>query len=57
MTEHERLTAQADILEQVAHWCEQPDVPTGAPGLVDSQQLRLRAAALRVMADVLQQAD
>lgn len=53
MSEHERLVAQADILEAMAAWSLQPDVPTGIPGAVTVEDLRLRAVSLRVQADVL----
>lgn len=53
MTQREVLIAQADILEEVAQWSEQPDKPTGSHGLITAEDLRLRAVALRVQADVL----
>lgn len=54
MTEQERLIAQAEILEDVARWSEQPDEPTGAFGVVSAFELVMRAAALRAQADVLE---
>ncbi len=53
MTEQERLRAGADVLDEVAHWSEQPDEPTGMYGVVSAFDLRMRAAALRTQAAVL----
>jgi hypothetical protein len=47
------LHAQADALEATADWADQPDSPTGCNGALTSMDLRMRAIALRVQADVL----
>lgn len=53
MTEYEKLSAQAEILEETARWSMQPDQPTHVAGFVSASELRLRAAALRSVAEVL----
>lgn len=53
MTEYEKLMAQAEILDETARWCCQPDEPTGANGLLSWTDLMLRACALRTQAEVL----
>jgi hypothetical protein len=52
VTPQERLYAGAEALEAVARWCEQPDEPTGAWGVLSANDLYLRAAAMRAEADV-----
>lgn len=52
-----KMMAQAEILEVVAAWADQPDEPTGQRGMLTSQDLRMRAIALRVQADVLGKGD
>ena len=42
---------QAEILDEVAQWSEQPEEPTGWWGLLSSHDLRVCAAALRLEAD------
>lgn len=54
MTKSERLIAGAEALEEVARWSEQPDEPTGMPGVVSAFDLFMRAAAMRARADVLE---
>lgn len=48
-----KMMAQAEILESVAAWADQPDEPTGRRGVLLSDDLRMRAIALRVQAEVL----
>lgn len=49
-SERERLLLQAQALEDAGRWAEQPDAPTGMRGVLRSQDLYLRAAALRTKA-------
>jgi hypothetical protein len=52
MNERDKLLAQAEICDTLAAWCTQLDTPTGVPGYVSDQDLRLRAAALRAQAAI-----
>lgn len=51
MTEAEKMRAGAEALDDAARWSEQPDMPSGVFGFVSANDLRMRAAAMRAVAD------